>query len=680
MKRLFLLALVIAVTLVPLLYLQGSMGAQPPPESGATPANHIYLPIVIKNALRLLIVLRQNNIEHGISLDYGGDVDTLVVSAGIPPTQARRTGNGQVLPSPDSNQDADWYMQFRVDDSAIFAGAPTTRLRIEVEYFDQGTDAFGIEYDAVSGGPYGTGEFKPMFDVVKTNTGKWRTAVFALCDAYFANRTNGGDFRISDHGDGAEIIRRVTVIPQPSGPAVINVDACGANPWDSAPDSDAIQACVDAACPGDTVTFTSGVASPGYQGYMIDKTIFLVATTAKSDLTFTSTSPANHALLKATASLKGFVVRLWARSRVPNGGDVDDITISHLNLDGNRSARICYGPDGVDDGIGDNWGSWLPECSAGGDPWCSPGGLGMDGEMDWADSTQNYHSNPWFWSTGLMVDDLRISNTECATALGMGAAASTIRNTTIDTAGDHVHAPGCAPTENDEGLGDWSDGITFSGPDHTITGNTIINPSDVGIVFFGGKNTVISNNTVQVTSGNYGAFAGIAIHPWALGDVSGLQVTDNQVTSLGSTTCGGLHAGINIGTHMWNSGCVWGAHSSAVGNPNSCSAEPAPPLGALCIEGALCQEWAHVAAGTTFTFTNNYVAGAHINYLIEGLDLMGTLVESGNTSGAPRMSDWEAAKNGCSYGGYTDFWGAIDRVAHHPSLAGWTDKRIHCER
>lgn len=59
---------------------------------------------------------------------------------------------------------------------------------------------------------------------------------------------------------------------------------------------------------------------------------------------------------------------------------------------------------------------------------------------------------------------------------------------------------------------------------------------------------------------------------------------------------------------------------------------------------------------------------------------MGTLVESGNTSGLPRMTDWEAAKAGCSYGGHTDFWGPIDRIAHHPSRAGWTNKRIHCER
>jgi hypothetical protein len=627
----------------------------------------------------LSILLGYDNVEEGLFLDYGGDVDTEVVSVGSPPTEARRTGNGQALPSPDGNQTPDYYMQFRADDSAIFAGDPTTRIRIEVEYFDQGTDTFNIQYDALSSGPLGDGRFKDTCSVIKTDTGRFQTAVFRLCDAYFANRDNGADFRICDWGDGAEIIRRVTVTLLPPGSAVINVDSCGANPWDTNPDSEAIQACVDRACNGDTVTFTSGVDSPGYQGYLVDKTIFLVATTAKSDLTFTSTNPANHALLQATADLKGFVVRLFARSRVPNPGAIDNITISHLNLHGGRDVRRCFGADGIDDGLDDNWGSWLPECSQAGDPWCSPGSLAMAGAMNWEDAAQDYLGNPWRWSTGLIVDDLIISNTECGTALHLDGAAGTIQNSAIQTAGDHVHASGCTPTESDEGLGDWSDGITFTGPGHLITGNIIRDASDVGIVFFGGKDTIISNNAVRASTGNYGMFAGIAVHPWIFGDVSGVQVVGNQVINEGDSNCGGIHAGINIGTHMWGGGCVGFAHSSTVGNPNLCTAEPPQPFGTLCTLNELCQVWAHVAAGATFTLKNNYVSGAQVNYLIEGLDLVGTLVESGNASGPPRMTDWEGDAD-CWMGGEFDTWGAIDRVAHHPTLDGWVDQRIHCER
>lgn len=643
-----------------------------------------YLPFVAKNwspPPTLSILLGHNNVEQGLFLDYGGDMDTEVVSVGSPPTEARRTGNSQVLPSPDGNQVADYYMQFRADDGAIFAGDPTTRIRIEVEYLDQGTDTFMIQYDALSGGPLGDGRFKDTGSVIKTDTGRFQTAVFTLCDAYFANRDHGADFRIDDRGDGAEIIRRVTVtlLPLPPGPAVINVDSCGASPWDTNPDSDAIQTCVDRACNEDTVTFTSGVHSPGYQGYRVDKTIFLVATTAKSDLTFTSTDPANHALLQATADLKGFVVRLFARSRVPNPGDIDDITISHLNLHGGRDVRRCFGDDEIENGVGDNWGSWLAECSEYGDPWCSAGSLGMAGAMDWEDAAQDYLGSPSRWSTGLIVDDLIISNTECGTALHLDGAAGTIQNSAIQTAGDHVHASGCTPTESDEGLGDWSDGITFTGPGHVITGNIIINPSDVGIVFFGGKDTVIVDNTVRASAGNYGAFAGVAVHPWIFGDVSGVQVVGNQVINNGDTSCGGIHAGINIGTHMWRGGCVGLASSSAVGNPNLCVAEPPQPFGTLCTWDEPCQVWAHVAAGETFTLKDNFVSGAQVNYLIEGLDLVGTLVESGNTSGSPRMTDWENDAH-CEFNGVVDTWGTIDRAAHHPTLDGWTDQRIHCER
>jgi len=69
------------------------------------------------------------------------------------------------------------------------------------------------------------------------------------------------------------------------------------------------------------------------------------------------------------------------------------------------------------------------------------------------------------------------------------------------------------------------------------------------------------------------------------------------------------------------------------------------------------------------------VAGAHINYLIEGMDLDGQLILDNNRFGAPRQTDWGASK-GCD--GVT--WGPTNMVAHHPSLTGWTDLRIHCER
>ena len=459
-------------------------------------------------------------------------------------------------------------------------------------------------------------------------------------------------------------------------PAVHNVDAFGANPYDALSDSDAIQTCIDQAKSGDTVTFTSSIGSSRYQGYLIDKTIFLLATSAKRNLTFTSTDSSNHALLKATAELKGSLVRLFARSQIDDPGDIDGITISHLDIDGSRDLRICYGEDGIENGLDDNWGSWLPECTVPGDSWCRAGSLAIDGMLDWEDPNQDFHGNPSRWSTNILVDDVLVKNTECGSAIALAAANSTIQNSSIIDAGDHTHVEGCTPVDSDEPLGAWSDGITLTGPDHLITDNVITNASDVGIVFFGGHDTVITKNTIRCSPGNHGMFAGIAVHPWSFGNVSGVEISNNNVINEGDSSCGGIHSGIDIGPHMWGGGCVTQASSSAIGNPVSCVSEPEPPSGKLCPENDSCQEWAHVANGEFFTIQGNYVSGAHVNYLIEGLDLVGELIESDNSSGPPRLTDWVAAKEGCD--GVQ--WDPTDRVAHHPTLSGWTDLRIHCER
>jgi hypothetical protein len=303
----------------------------------------------------------------------------------------------------------------------------------------------------------------------------------------------------------------------------------------------------------------------------------------------------------------------------------------------------------------------------------------MCGPTDLTDPNQDYLGNPSAWSTGFVVDGLYIEDTECGTALGFCGAAGTIKDTTIDVGGDHVHVNGCAQTDPDEPMGAWSDGITFEGPGHTITGNTIYDVSDVGIVFFGGKDTVITDNYVQARAGNYGMFAGIAVHPWGLGDVSGGEVSGNTVVNTGDLACGGIHAGINIGTHMWSGGCVGWGGAAAVGNANVCTAEPPLPMGAHCIEGDPCQIWGHVAAGQTFKLQDNDVTGAQVNYLVEGMDVVGTFVESGNVSTTPVRTDWQDDE-ACWMGGQLDTWTTIHKAAHHPTLPGWTDQRIHCER
>jgi len=612
---------------------------------------------------RISITLGDETQNAYFTQTSGGDTDTDVVQVGSPPLAAVRSGNGATLGT--GNTIPDHYIQLDVADTALFQGQPTPSVLLEVQYFDEGTDGFVVEYDAAGG------LFTRTHPVYKTNSLRFKTASFVLKDAYFGDRDNGADLRIDDLADGPVTVREValTVLPVPT---VRNVDQCGANPFDDLPDSTAIQSCIDQMADGDTLELTSGGGRTDYRGYLIDKTLFAVTwPQGRRFLTFTSTDPTDPALLQATAQLQGFVLQLMARSKVTNVGAIDHITFDALHVDSDRAERRCVGPDGMGDGVDDNWGSWLAnECGGTDDPWCNAGGINLSGAYN--SYAQDWEAHPGLWSEDIVASRLVVTNTECGTAFGMSGAANTIVGCTIDTAGDHVHASGCtSPDPDGDGLGDWSDGMTLIGPGHLILDNVVHDGSDVGIVFFGGRETVIRGDTVTATPGNHGMFAGIAIHPWALGDVSGTEVVGNTVVNQADATCGGIHAGIDLGTHMWGGGCG-GSSPLAVGTAG-CVDEPAAPQGALCPAGS-CQMWAYVPSGAVLLLRDNNVTGAGINYLVEGVD--GTIDESNNQSTGPRATDWGAATAGCN--GVT--WGPTDKIAHHPSLAGWTDTRIHCER
>ncbi|MDA3732669.1 glycosyl hydrolase, partial [Niameybacter massiliensis] len=75
-----------------------------------------------------------------------------------------------------------------VSDDFIFDG--TNAVEIEVEYFDEGTAEFALQYDS-------TGEVEKVAGFVKlTDTKQWKTHTFTIGDAKFANRFFGKDFRI----------------------------------------------------------------------------------------------------------------------------------------------------------------------------------------------------------------------------------------------------------------------------------------------------------------------------------------------------------------------------------------------------------------------------------------------------------------------------------------------------
>jgi serine/threonine-protein kinase len=103
------------------------------------------------------------------------------------------------------------YFYFDVDHRFIFA--EETHVLVTVEYFDQGSFTFGLNYDAVgSASNLEEVVFKWSQEVTLRNSGEWKTATFELRDAYFGNRQHisAADFRIAtDEND--LYINRVTV-------------------------------------------------------------------------------------------------------------------------------------------------------------------------------------------------------------------------------------------------------------------------------------------------------------------------------------------------------------------------------------------------------------------------------------------------------------------------------------
>ncbi|MFN2144610.1 MAG: hypothetical protein ACK2T7_04620 [Anaerolineales bacterium] len=491
--------------------------------------------------------------------------------------------------------------------------------------------------------------------------------------------------------DGSDTILSITIhlVEKPDQGVVINVDSCGANPFDDLPDSNAIQTCLNQACTGDTVQFTSGRDDPEYTGYLIDKTIQLVFPYVKSDLTYESTEFDNHALLQATADLKGFVVRLYPRFYINSAGLIDNITFHHLDIDGNRAERTCTGeklPDqerAASDGINDNAGSWLNDCTEDhiDDSYCLPGSLSLGGGIDADDPYQDYITNPDVWTTNFVVQDVVISNTECGTAFGFSGAGFLIDSVTIDVAGEHTHAPGCQLEDNDgDPVGAWADGMTFIGPDHKITNNLVMDASDIGITYFGGRNVLISNNTVMARSGNHGMFGGIAVGPNTLGDIGGLEISNNQVINEADPTCGGIHGGIILGVHTWANGCMGHPSGATYGTADECSNFSPPPNGALCDTTTFCRTWGHIPEGDILTLKDNRVRGTQIGYIIGGLDVLGELDISGNEVENLHLVDWEDDRY-CEWDpgiGYS--WGVIDFVAFNPSFEDWVEQLIFCMR
>lgn len=108
------------------------------------------------------------------------------------------------------------YMLFNVAD-VLSVGLDRPNVTIAVDYLDVGEGVFYIEYDSsdreVLIVPSLPGAFKATRQVALEGTGEWRTATFEIGDAVFANRCNGGDFRITAPSGPVPVSRVLVTVP-----------------------------------------------------------------------------------------------------------------------------------------------------------------------------------------------------------------------------------------------------------------------------------------------------------------------------------------------------------------------------------------------------------------------------------------------------------------------------------
>lgn len=101
----------------------------------------------------------------------------------------------QTVSSSDPGQNV-LYFYFDVSDDYLYQNT-TQDVFVTVEYLDRGNGSMVLQYDAESAA------FKDAQLFTYKNTNTWKKHTFKLSDANFANRTNGGDFRIGVSGAGA---------------------------------------------------------------------------------------------------------------------------------------------------------------------------------------------------------------------------------------------------------------------------------------------------------------------------------------------------------------------------------------------------------------------------------------------------------------------------------------------
>jgi uncharacterized protein DUF4214 len=160
----------------------------------------------------------------------------------------------------------------------------------------------------------------------------------------------------------------------------------------------------------------------------------------------------------------------------------------------------------------------------------------------------NFLSNSLGWSTVHSYGSLD----------GRACAGNTITNNVV-TAYPSVHANG-----------QWTDGLSLGCERSTVTGNQIVDPTDVGIVVFNAwpatQQSVVTQNTV-VSSGNsaFGAYAFDPLQNRSAGapDFTGAAISNNLFWSGPNSH---FIIGLSVGSRAWFGAGEIGSGAAAIGN------------------------------------------------------------------------------------------------------------------
>jgi|GEM_PF-1751337 len=257
----------------------------------------------------------------------------------------------------------------------------------------------------------------------------------------------------------------------------------------------AIQQCINNTASGGTLEIPAATYTIGSQ-VTITKPMTL-RTQGTSGSTASCEGGVSCAVLKAKSNLFAFGGLLKISS-------THDVTVEHLVIDGNRSARLSS--------------SAASQCTGG---------------------STRYGYNAQVSSCSYCRFRYDVSkNTLCGTSLEwVGSNATIVGNTFRANGQNAVNMM-------------WADGLTALHVDYgTITDNLFVDNSDVALVVGGAINGYIARNTIQQST--QVAFAGLMLDNFngsQPGDFTGAVVTQNSVSCTAQHYC---HFGINLGPHPW---------------------------------------------------------------------------------------------------------------------------------